>query len=85
MQPLFDAITEALFSAALITALPLSAAVVVGTLVAMLQAATQIQEQTLTFVPKLVAVCATIFVCLDWIGELLETLLRQALLGPVGG
>lgn len=39
----------------------LAAAVVVGVLISILQAATSIQEQTLTFVPKLVAMIAILF------------------------
>lgn len=45
------------FTVTLMTAAPLLlAAVVVGVIVAVLQAATQIQEMTLTFVPKLLAI-----------------------------
>lgn len=40
---------------------------VVGVLVSILQAATQIQEQTLTFLPKIVAVVFTLFVILPWL------------------
>jgi flagellar biosynthetic protein FliQ len=40
----------------------LVAATLVGTVVAILQAATQIQEQTLTLLPKIVAVAAVVAV-----------------------
>lgn len=39
---------------------------VVGVLVSILQAATQVQEQTLTFVPKIIAVIASLFIALPW-------------------
>ena len=39
----------------------------VGMLVSILQAATQIQEQTLTFLPKILAVVATLFVIFPWL------------------
>jgi flagellar biosynthetic protein FliQ len=39
---------------------------VVGVLVSILQAATQVQEQTLTFVPKIITVVAALFVALPW-------------------
>ncbi len=38
---------------------PVLAAVVVGTAIALFQALTQVQEATLTFVPKMVAIIAT--------------------------
>ncbi len=47
---------DALIVTALLTIPILSIATVVGALVAVLQAATQIQEQTLTLLPKVIAV-----------------------------
>ena len=41
-------------------------ALVVGTLVGILQAVTQVQEMTLTFVPKAVAIGLTVLVCGSW-------------------
>jgi flagellar biosynthesis protein FliQ len=49
-------LTEMLLSAAKISAPLLLATLVVGLLVSIVQVATQIQEMTLTFVPKIVAV-----------------------------
>jgi flagellar biosynthetic protein FliQ len=40
---------------------------VVGLLVSLFQAVTSIQEQTLTFVPKALAVVAMLFMILPWI------------------
>lgn len=45
-------------------------ALVVGLLVSILQAVTQIQEQTLAFVPKLVAVGLVFLVGLPWMLQL---------------
>jgi len=44
----------------------LIASLVVGLLVSIFQAATQIQEQTLTFVPKLVAIMFTLLILGSW-------------------
>jgi len=44
----------------------LIASLVVGLLVSIFQAATQIQEQTLTFVPKLVAILFTLLILGSW-------------------
>ena len=41
-------------------------AIVVGLLISIFQAVTQIQEQTLTFVPKLIAGVITLIICLPW-------------------
>ncbi len=47
---------QSLFLILLLSAPPVLAAMVVGMMVSLLQATTQIQEQTLTFVPKMVVV-----------------------------
>ncbi len=47
---------------------PLIASMGVGLVVSVLQATTQIQEQTLTFVPKLVAVFLSLMIAGPWIG-----------------
>ena len=53
---------------ALMVSLPLlGVGLVVGLLVAVLQATTQIQEMTLSFVPKIVAVLLTLLVASPWI------------------
>ena len=51
----------------LIAAPMLVVALVVGLIISVIQAVTQIQEQTLSFVPKLVAVAVTFIVALPWI------------------
>lgn len=43
-------------------------AAVVGTLFSLLQALTQIQEQTLSFAVKLIAVGLTLFLTASWLG-----------------
>ena len=60
-----------IFSQGLLTILyvvgpPLGAAMAVGLVVAVLQAATQIQEASLTFVPKLVAIGVTLLFTGKW-------------------
>ena len=51
----------------------LIAAMVVGLLISIFQAATQINEQTMTFIPKIVAVFVTLLIFGPWIIELLVT------------
>ena len=57
---------ESLVLALVLTALPTLAALVVGLVIAILQAATQVQEQTLTVVPKIIAVFAVLLVGGEW-------------------
>ncbi len=57
---------------ALLVALKLSlpillAGLVVGAVISVLQAATQIQEQTLATVPKMLAIAATVFLLMPWL------------------
>ena len=46
-------------------------ALLVGIAVSVLQAVTQIQEQTLSFVPKLLAVAAGFLIALPWMIEMM--------------
>jgi flagellar biosynthetic protein FliQ len=46
---------------------------VVGLLISLFQAVTQIQEFTLTFVPKIIAVFITLFILFPWIARVLTT------------
>lgn len=53
---LFGILKDAIFTALKIAAPILIVAIVIGLLISILQATTQIQEQTLTFVPKLIGI-----------------------------
>lgn len=58
---------EALLLILLLSAAPMLASLLVGFVVSLFQATTQIQEQTLSYVPKLVAVFLTIAITGPWI------------------
>jgi flagellar biosynthetic protein FliQ len=66
-----DLARNAMMVAALVAAPLLIVALLVGLIVSILQTMTQIQEQTLSFVPKLIAVAVTFLVALPWILQLL--------------
>ena len=51
-----------------ISLIPIVVATVIGILVSLLQALTQIQEQTLGFAVKLIAISITIMLAAHWIG-----------------
>lgn len=57
---------QALFLSLILTGPPVLVAMLVGLVISILQATTQIQEQTLTFVPKLVAIVVTLAVAGPW-------------------
>ena len=59
---------QALWLVLLLSAPPVIVAALVGLLIAFVQAATQIQEQTLSFAVKLVAVGVTIYLTARWMG-----------------
>jgi flagellar biosynthesis protein FliQ len=59
-------VREALLLVLLISAGPMLASVMVGFVVSVFQATTQIQEQTLSYVPKLVAVFLTLAILGPW-------------------
>lgn len=59
---------EGLLLVLVVSAPPVLASMVIGLAVSVLQATTQIQEQTLTFVPKIVGVVLSLVIAGPWIG-----------------
>ena len=59
---------QALFLVLVVSAPPVIISLVVGFIIALFQATTQIQEQTLTFAPKMVIVFVTLAMVGPWIG-----------------
>jgi flagellar biosynthetic protein FliQ len=66
-----DLARNAIMLAMLIAGPMLIVALLIGLTVSILQAVTQIQEQTLAFVPKLVGISAVFLLALPWILQLL--------------
>lgn len=62
-------IGESLYLVLWVSAPALIAALLIGTLVAVLSAATQVQEQSLTFVPKLVGVAVVLVFAGGWMAS----------------
>ncbi len=58
---------EAILTCLLIGAPVLVVGVVVGLLIGLFQALTQIQDQTISFVPKIIAMVAVLALCLPWL------------------
>ena len=57
---------EALMTTLMVASPLLLAGLVVGVLISLFQAITQIQEMTLTFVPKILAIALALLVFLPW-------------------
>lgn len=66
-----DLARQAILLALLISAPMLAVALGLGLLVSIVQSVTQIQEQTLAFLPKLVGVSAVFLLALPWMIQLL--------------
>ncbi|HTY38002.1 MAG TPA: flagellar biosynthesis protein FliQ [Bacteroidota bacterium] len=62
---------EAFYTLMLISAPTLLVSLVVGLIISVFQAATSIQEATLTFVPKIIIMAAVIVLTLPWILDVL--------------
>ena len=58
---------EALLVATLVAAPVLLAGTLVGLVIGLLQALTQIQDQTVSFVPKLIAAITVLSLCMPWL------------------
>ena len=70
-----DFVTQILYNAVIVTLLMSMPAVglglLVGFVISLFQAVTQIQEQTLTFVPKMIVVLAVIALTSPWLMSLI--------------
>lgn len=68
---------EGLWWILLLSLPPLLASVVIGLVVSLLQSLTQIQEQTLTFVPKLIATLLALLLFSGWMLSQLLSFTRK--------
>ena len=78
-----DVVRAALFEALLIAAPILGAGLAVGLFISLFQAVTQIQEQTLTFVPKIVVMMVVAIFLLGWIAVRMADFAREMFTGIV--
>ncbi|KQR77728.1 flagellar biosynthetic protein FliQ [Rhizobium sp. Leaf384] len=64
-----DMVQTAMWTVIVASGPPVLAAMIVGLVVALIQALTQVQEMTLTFVPKILAVLVTVAIAAPFIGS----------------
>ena len=82
-----DLVREALIQALIIGSPILLVGMAVGLLIGLVQALTQIQDQTVSFVPKILAMATATVVCLPWLIQRMVEFARQvyidaAYIGP---
>ena len=70
---ILDIARDAIYTIVMAAAPVLLVSLVVGLIISIFQTVTSIQEQTLTFVPKILAVFATILIGGGWMLNLLST------------
>jgi flagellar biosynthetic protein FliQ len=66
-EAILDIAREAIYNIIICAAPLLLVSLIIGLLVSIFQTVTSIQEQTLTFVPKLLGVFATLMICGSWL------------------
>mgnify|MGYP006311447009 CR=1 FL=1 len=72
-----EIIRSGIFHILIVSAPALVTGLVVGLIVSIIQATTSIQEQTLTFVPKIAAILVSIFVMGPWMIRVLVQFARN--------
>lgn len=74
-QLAIDLIRQAILLSLVVAGPMLATALLVGILVSLIQAVTQLQEQTLTFIPKLLSIALVFVLTMPWaISKLVEYL-----------
>ena len=67
-----DVAREAIYTLVIVSAPVMLVGLVVGVAISLLQALTQIQEMTLTFVPKIIAIFVSLLIALPFMAEKLN-------------
>jgi flagellar biosynthesis protein FliQ len=82
LQQAVDLLREAMMVTLIIVGPILLIGMVIGLVISLIQAVTQIQEQTLTFVPKIFAMAIAVVLVMPWMFQRLLDYTRH-LLGPM--
>ena len=81
----FDILRQGLWISVVMAAPMLSAALIAGLSVGLVQALTSVQEMTLTFVPKIIAMLAVFWVSMSFMSGMLVEYFQSEILPLVGG
>ena len=80
-EMVLDIGAQAIKTAAFLAGPMLLTAMVIGILISLFQAVTQINEQTLTFIPKIIGVALVIIMLAPWMLEVIQTYAIEVLGG----
>ena len=80
-----DVARDAIITLVLVSAPLMLVGLVVGVAISLFQALTQIQEMTLTFVPKILAMFAAMLIALPFMGDVLQAHVMRLMARIVGG
>jgi flagellar biosynthetic protein FliQ len=83
-ETVLDVGRDALWMPVMLAGPLLGAALAVGLLIGIFQAATQIQEMTLSFIPKLLALVVALFIAGPWMIQVLVTFSKRLIVGIPG-
>lgn len=81
----FEVLRAAMWAAVLMAAPILAVALVLGLVIGLFQALTSIQEMTLTFIPKVIAVIVVFFLTLGYMTKICLDLFFNSILPMVAG
>jgi flagellar biosynthesis protein FliQ len=75
-----DIVNRAIELTLILSAPMLIGALVMGILVSLFQAVTQINEQTLSFIPKMIVIVGALIICAPWMSETLVNFTRELII-----
>ena len=84
-EMIYDILRQGLWTAVLMSAPLLAVALVVGVVIGLFQALTSIQENTLTFVPKVGAMIAVFWVSMSFMTSTLLTFFTATIVPMIAG
>lgn len=80
-----DVAREAIYALLVVSSPVMIVGLLVGVVIALIQALTQIQEMTLAFVPKIIAIFITILVALPFMGSTMAQLMNEMVARIISG
>lgn len=80
-----DVARDAILTLVLVSSPLMIIGLVVGVVISLFQALTQIQEMTLVFVPKILAIFVTMLITLPFMGELMSSYMTRLAARIMGG
>ena len=80
-----DVARDAIITLVLVSAPLMLVGLVVGVIISLFQALTQIQEQTIVYVPKILAIFAAMLIALPFMGDILQSHMTRIAARIIGG